>query len=226
MPVRRVGGPARCWPSPPTTATPTRCATRAGDPVTAALAQPRAVPARRIGRRGRALRDGVLADVAPTLLELVGRAAGAGHDGHRCIGWLSACYPSAAVTHLQESLSAVELDPLLALSARLASGSIAVDPAAVARRRPGRDVRRRVVRLPQPARRREAAVPVHGRPGGPVRGRHRSRLPRRTVALATVVTRGRADGPVLRSRWPSRSKRTSMAARRGGGIGRRARFRT
>ena len=65
--------PARCSRSPPTTATPTSCATPTGRPVTAHSLNP--VPFVLVGRaaaRPRASRDGVLADVAPTLLELAG----------------------------------------------------------------------------------------------------------------------------------------------------------
>ena len=71
--------PARCWPSPPTTATPTSCATREGRAVTAHSLNP--VPFVLVGRvaRGVALADGVLADVAPTLLD-AGRPAALGRD--------------------------------------------------------------------------------------------------------------------------------------------------
>ena len=61
---------ARCSRSPPTTATPTTCATRDGQPGHRALAQPGAVRPRRSGGCRHAAADGVLADVAPTLLEL------------------------------------------------------------------------------------------------------------------------------------------------------------
>ena len=65
--------PARCSRSPPTTATPTSCATPTGHPVTAHSLNP--VPFVLVGRaaaRSARSRDGVLADVAPTLLELAG----------------------------------------------------------------------------------------------------------------------------------------------------------
>ena len=73
-------GPARCSRSPPTTATPTSCATRDGHPVTAHSLNPVPFVAGRPRGRGRTSRDGVLADVAPTLLELRGPPAVGRHD--------------------------------------------------------------------------------------------------------------------------------------------------
>ena len=58
-----------CCASPPTTATPRRCAMRPVQPQTGTLAEPGAARARRPSElAGRTLHDGVLADVAPTLL--------------------------------------------------------------------------------------------------------------------------------------------------------------
>ena len=52
-PARRTRtAQARCSPSPPTTATPTRCATRAGDPVTAHSLNPVPFLLAGVGRRG------------------------------------------------------------------------------------------------------------------------------------------------------------------------------
>ena len=85
----------RCCASPPTTAMPTRCATPSGNPMTAHSLNP--VPFVLVGEavRGRELRDGVLADVAPTLLELVGRAAGGGDDRQSLLERLT--HASAAI---------------------------------------------------------------------------------------------------------------------------------
>ena len=64
---------ARCCRSRPTTATPTRCATRTAAPVTAHSLNPVPIVAGRAAPSpaGRS-HDGVLADVAPTLLEFAG----------------------------------------------------------------------------------------------------------------------------------------------------------
>ena len=72
--------PERSWLSRRTTATPTTCSTRQGRPVTAHSLNPLFVL---IGRSvaGRRLVDGVLADVAPTVLELAGLPAWAGMTG-------------------------------------------------------------------------------------------------------------------------------------------------
>ena len=63
-------------PAPPgarrTTGTPTRCVTPTAKPVTAHSLNPVPVPSWMVAASGRTLHDGVLADVAPTLLELAG----------------------------------------------------------------------------------------------------------------------------------------------------------
>jgi 2,3-bisphosphoglycerate-independent phosphoglycerate mutase len=68
-----------------------------GSPITAHSLNP--VPIVIAGRAvaGRSLRDGVLADVAPTLLELTGLRAWAGIAGHSLLG-NGSLLPSAAVT--------------------------------------------------------------------------------------------------------------------------------
>ena len=80
-------GPARSWPSRPTTATPTACATPTGSPVTAHSLNP--VPFVLVGRAaaGLRLRDGVLADVAPTLLSFAGIAPWPGMTGRSLCLW-------------------------------------------------------------------------------------------------------------------------------------------
>ena len=73
-------GRARCWRSPPTTATPTSMRDADGHPVTAHSLNPVPSCSSAASLDGRRSRDGVLADVAPTLLELAGLPRWAGHD--------------------------------------------------------------------------------------------------------------------------------------------------
>ena len=119
------------------------------------------------------------ADVAPTLLEFLGLPLAEGMTGSSV-----ACSPDRAAPGqadrdrearaiLSRRPTAPSWSPLAPVNPLLAIASIArLDrahrgrPAPVARRRPRRHLRWRVVRLSQPARRREDAVPVHDRAGG------------------------------------------------------------
>ena len=82
--IAAAGGRA-CCASPPTTAMPTRCATQRGNPMTAHSLNPVPLVLAGAAAAGLRLRDGVLADVAPTLLELVGVPVAEGMTGRSLI---------------------------------------------------------------------------------------------------------------------------------------------
>ena len=150
-----------------------RHARRRRQPGHHALAQPGAAardgPRRRRPRRSR---DGVLADVAPTILELAGlpalggddRALAAGRGPDRVARGL--CYhPAPSPPEVRSPVN-----PILAIGQILLS--IALIAAILLQARgtgPLRHVRRRLGRLPQPPRRRAPPVAVHDRAAGAVR---------------------------------------------------------
>ena len=149
-----------------------------GNPVTAHSLNP--VPIVLAGRvgRGRTLRDGVLADVAPTILELAGLPPWPGDHrplaprrlrapGQPAGGSRGRCATIRAARHSPEVRS---VNPFLAVGQIIVS--IAADgrhPAAGSRHRPVRHVRWRLGGVSQPARHRAAALAVHDRAARPVR---------------------------------------------------------
>ena len=146
----------RAASSPPTTATSRRCATRQGSrrPST----PPHPVPFLLVGerRRGARLRDGVLADVAPTLCELsacrsrpgmTGRSLAPRASGEWRIGLLDSAGHDASRSSRRSRSSAIALHRL--------------DPAPAAwRRASAAPFGGEVIGLPQPPRNRADALPV------------------------------------------------------------------
>ena len=151
----------------------------AGNPVTAHSLNPVPLLPRARACEGRALHDGVLADVAPTILELAGLPALGRHD--RPVAARPAMTTAGEPSASRDRRSATIRDrhhpevnppvnPILAIGQILHQHRAdRRHPAPGARHRPVRHVRRRLRRLPQPPRHRAPPVAVHDRAARPVR---------------------------------------------------------
>ena len=125
------------------------------------------VPIVFVGRavQGRQLHDGVLADVAPTILELAGLPRWEGMTGRSLLE-----DPQTASIRRRTDRRNSSWIPLWPSVLIVTITLTFRDPAAIPRDRPVRHLRRRLGRLPQPPRRGAPALAVHDRAARPVRG--------------------------------------------------------